>query len=560
MPRRPAPLLLLAIVAVFWPVLGGAYVYDDQQLVLRSPAVLHFDLPALLGAPLFGDDLPYWRPLTSLALALGHHLGGAAGIHALALLLHGANTLAVLGLARTATGSERTAFWAALLFAVHPVQVESLAWCAAINDPLWAMGALQAMRAIVRWRDRTARGAPWAAAAWCLFAMLAKENGAVAVLLALGAFACVPGDRPPRPSLRRALLSLSLALLSWWLLRALVFGELTAGFLRTPAQPLDALRLASAPPELLLRHLQLLAVPFPLTPFRSFDDHQGVGPALLVIALAVGLAAASALAPRRSGPVVRLAVLLVLAPLLPTLVGFRTAGAHPVGDRYLYLSAFGLALFVAHWSERPGRRWLLPLLAAVTAALAFVQTSVWRDQQHLVDHGLRWAPEEPRLYVMAGDLALARAQVQGRQALDEAKRAYGLAATFAERLGAGHAALPAAKLGTAWCLMLDPSELQARGVQALVDAFQAAVDADPSRPAAWTGLGVGNAVAQRTAAAERAFRRALELDPDHAEAWFNLGRLQAATGQGPAARASLQQALRCDPGNLQAQELLGRLR
>ena len=109
MQKRPAALLLLAMTIVFWPAVGGTFVYDDVQLIVRNPALQNGDLVALLGQPLYGsaeglEQAGYWRPLTSLLLWLGNRLGGAAGIHVLALLLHAAATLVAFQLGQRLFG------------------------------------------------------------------------------------------------------------------------------------------------------------------------------------------------------------------------------------------------------------------------------------------------------------------------------------------------------------------------------------------------------------------------------------------------------------------------
>lgn len=563
--RRPAVLLLLAILAVYWPALGGAYVYDDELLVARNPALQHSDLVALLARPLFGDVHGYWRPLTSLSLWAGHQLGGAPGVHTLSLLLHAAATLLTFALGQRLLGGARPAFWAALLFALHPVQVESVAWCAAINDPLWVTLILLALRSALRWRDAGANGVPWRAGGVCLLALLAKENalGGLPLVLAAVAWTPSPTDRATAPASRwrAAVPALAAAVALWWLLRSLVFGSLQAGFLQGPElPPVGALRLASAPFELLGAHLGLLVQPWPLSPFRTF------GPPDLLLRFPIAtlfavVAALLLLGKLRSTPVQRFGAALLLVPLVPVVLLWRSLGAYPLADRYLYLVVFGAAVLVVPRLHRS--RWpLLPIVATVLGGTSFTQTWTWRDQTRLVNHGIYANPPDANLHAMAGDLQLARAQRGEAGALPAARADY----EHAEQLAAaapgreGQRALATAHLGLAWCLLLEVQGQRRPATGQLAAAFQRAVDADPLRPAAWVGLGVAHGIAQQPAEAERAFRKALELDPGHSEAWTNLGNLQRLTNRRDEARESLRQALHHDPGNRQAQQLLDQLR
>ncbi|MBZ0152623.1 MAG: tetratricopeptide repeat protein [Planctomycetes bacterium] len=562
---RAACWLLLAVSVAFAPALWGEYLYDDRALVLRNPALLDGDLPALLARPFWGQQLGYWRPLPLLVMWLGDRLGGAAGVHALALLLHLIATALAFDLGRRLLADTRLALFAAACFALHPVQVETVAWASAINEGLWGTFALAAVRAADRWRHG-GLGLPWGSALCCLLAMLSKETAIVTPLLV--AMVLQLGPAGPRPRWRPFAASFAVVLSSWWGLRVVVFGDVSGGLLRTgDAAPLDGLRMVSAPAELLARQLRLLLPPATYTPFREFAPTVDAASAAAWLGLAAALVAVFTSGWRRGGRTLRLALGLLVLPLLPTVLLFRAVGAYPVADRYLYLPAFGgglllASLLVHHVGRRPWP-WLLP---AAMAVLTFLQTFVWRDQQRLVAAGLASSGGQSTLWVMAGDEQLDRAQRGDAAALPLAGSHY----QTAERLAAGlsdervaHRALGAARLGLAWCQLL---ALQGRSgpvtqsdYATLIAAFQRAVQAGDDNADAWVGLGVANGAAGRGAEAEHALRRAIELDPENGKAWFNLGFLQANQRLVPAARASLQRALQLDPANQGARDLLLRL-
>lgn len=562
---REACWLLLAVAVAFAPALGGEYLYDDRALVLRNPPLQQGDLPALLARPFWGQELGYWRPLSLFVMWLGDRLGGAAGVHALALLLHLVATALVFDLARRLLGAVRPAAFATACFALHPVQVETVAWVSAISDGLWSTLAVAALRSACIARQR-GNGLPWGSAWWCLLAMLSKETAIVTPFLV--ALALHLGEGGPRPRWRPFAAGMAVVLVLWWGLRALVFGDLTGGLARTGgAAPIDALRAVSAPAELLLRQLRLLLPPATYTPFRGFasaiDGLAAAGWLLLAAVVCLGLGWVW----RRGSTPTRLAIGLVVLPLLPAVLLFRAVGAHPVADRYLCLPAFGgglllASLLVHHVGRRPWP-WLVP---AAMAVLTFPQTSIWRDEDRLIAAGLAAASAHPTLWVMAGDEQLDRAQRGDAAALPLAGSHY----QTAERLAAGlsdervaHRALGAARLGLAWCQLL---ALQGRSgpvtqsdYAALIAAFERAVQAGDDNADAWVGLGVANGAAGRGAEAESALRRAIALDPENGKAWFNLGFLQANQRRVPAARASLQRALQLDPANQGARDLLLRL-
>src|SRR5262245_43243182 len=186
-PPRGLALAAVAITAaVFARALWNGFVYDDELLIVRNPLVTAPESPGqLLGQPLWKDHA-FWRPLTALVLCAGYHAGagGAAVLHALSVALHAAATGGAFALAHRVTRRPPIAFCAALLFGLHPVQVESVAWATSIDAPLWGCCGLWASWAHLRWRERGSRGAPWLATSCFAAALLAKEP-AIAVLPAI---------------------------------------------------------------------------------------------------------------------------------------------------------------------------------------------------------------------------------------------------------------------------------------------------------------------------------------------------------------------------------------
>src|SRR5262245_52031500 len=188
--------LCVALAAIpFLPGLAGGFVYDDLAMVVRNPRIASFaHLPEILGRPMLdfldpetASHVGYWRPVAGLALTLGYALGGGGpiGFHLVSLGLHLAATAVAFRLAWRLSKSTPIAFFAALLFAVHPTHVEGVSWISAINDPLFGLFALLALDAFVAWRDAGSRGSAWGAALWLLPALLSKEMAAAIAPMAL---------------------------------------------------------------------------------------------------------------------------------------------------------------------------------------------------------------------------------------------------------------------------------------------------------------------------------------------------------------------------------------
>ncbi|MCA8973995.1 MAG: tetratricopeptide repeat protein [Planctomycetes bacterium] len=569
-PTGPGPLRPLAIhagfvavvLATFWPALFGDYVHDDLHLIARNGAMLRGDAAAMFTQPLFDMEHGYWRPATMLMFFLGHHTAGAVGVHALSLLLHVLNCMAGFALARRML-APTPALLATLVFAVHPVHTESLAWGASLNDPLWVLFALQAMLAALRWRDRERRGPPWLVGLLVIGAVLAKETGVTTVPLVLAALAFVPTANGHRPRMRLATAAITMitGLFLWLVLRAVVFSEAVGAIVLGNNEPTPAAtgiaNLVRAP-ELLLRHLGLLVMPLPATPFRALPP---ASVPLLLASIGASIAIAAVLWWRRGRllPPTRIGLCLLLIPLLAPMLHFRSIGAHPICDRYLYLSVLGTAICIAGWLR--GRwLWLLMIAALAMAPVSRSLCHNWHDADHLTAHVLATSPEDPTVLTLAGDLDLTKAQA-GDPARFASARAYYQRAidnTPPQQNGIVRRTLSAGRLGVAWCMLFEPKP-KPPPPEVLIAAFQAAVDAGPENAAAWIGLGVANGVVGRTHDADAAFRRAIEIDPHHAEGWHNLAHLQFLTGKRQEARASLAEALRCDPNYAPSLGLLQQL-
>lgn len=138
--------LVAAVFAVYWPVLGGEFVWDDPLLVERNPLVTgSFNLLTLW----FQTDFP----LTNVVLWLQWLAWGksAAGYHVVNVALHAVNVVLVWRLFRQMRFGG--AWLAALLFAVHPVCVGSVAWISEQKNTLSLAFFLLSLLAWLRWRD-----------------------------------------------------------------------------------------------------------------------------------------------------------------------------------------------------------------------------------------------------------------------------------------------------------------------------------------------------------------------------------------------------------------------
>ncbi|HKX46428.1 MAG TPA: O-GlcNAc transferase, partial [Planctomycetota bacterium] len=145
------PLLIVATCVAYLPALQGGFVWDDRLFIVDNPLLGHLDgLRRIWLDP--GGAIAQYYPLTVSSFWLEHRFFrlDPSGYHAVNILLHVANALLVRLLFRRLAlpGAEL----AALVFALHPVHVESVAWISERKNLLSGLLYLSAGLAYLRFR------------------------------------------------------------------------------------------------------------------------------------------------------------------------------------------------------------------------------------------------------------------------------------------------------------------------------------------------------------------------------------------------------------------------
>ncbi len=381
-------LLVLASLAVYQHVRDFGFVHDDHVQLeanpwLRGPA----KIVELFRQPLWGflgergEASNYYRPLFGVANAVQWRLfdGSPAGFHLVSLLLHVLVVQLAFGVARRLGAPVIAAALGAALFALHPVQAETVSWVAAQGDLLCALALLAALLALL-----ARRGWRWLAPCGYLLACLFKESAVPFVLVV--PFALSVARSAAAEAARSALvrmLPFAAALVVYLALRIAALGAIVPRSYGVAAAPLDALRLALA----MLGHLGgALVWPFPQRVLFSVGPEAGAP--WLVLGSAAAMLAAWALWRWRRSPPVCFAIAWTVAFLLPVLAPRAIGGAN-FAERYLYLPSLGAAWLAAltlstwwsRWSSRasagrspggarPRRRLAAAGISAGLAALA----------------------------------------------------------------------------------------------------------------------------------------------------------------------------------------------
>lgn len=411
--RHPlaVPLLLVAVIlTVYYPaMLSGVHMVDDPgivELYSRAPSLSQVLLP---GAGY------YYRPLLELSYWLDNLLWGMepSAMHLENILLHCADTLLVYLLARKVLpASDRLSpvpLLAALLFALHPVNVEAVAWIAGRTDPLLALMVLSFCYFWFSWLENPRGGHLLAALLFFGAALLTKETalaaGGVLVLTAL----CWQGRTSARQ--RLAAVGLIAAPAFLLLLSALVFRSGTSALSRFISA--SELHLWQGGRDVCTAfgfYAGKLVFPLPLN-FAITGVHPGY--ALAGVALVPALCWLWL----RQRPVAILFTCALVMTVPAVVVAVKPIAWTPFAERYLYLPSAFCAVGLSAWvgpGSRQLRRSFALLTVPVLALFAFVtvqRTMLWKDKLAFVEDAIAKTPRFGSLYNDLGVIYLQREDI-----------------------------------------------------------------------------------------------------------------------------------------------------
>jgi tetratricopeptide (TPR) repeat protein len=531
-------LLLGAVVLVVYnPVVHNGFVYDDEGYITGNPQVRAGITWATVKWAFTTYRQANWHPLTWLSHALDCELFGlhAAGHHYVNVLLHAANAILLFLLLQSATGFRWRSLMVAALFALHPINVESVAWAAERKNVLSMMFFLLALWAYVWYTQKPALLRY--AVMFFLFALGLLSKSQVIT------FPCL------------------LWLLDYWPLcrigapaeagpvtRGVNVPKLWSGWLVLEKVPLLLLSAASAVVTIkaqkaggalqafsrysLLLRLETAAVSYarylgkalwPAKLVAMYPHPTKLYPAWQAGAAVFLLLLITALVLRARGQrYLAVGWFWFLGSLVP-MIGLVQVGLQAMADRYAYIPFIGLFVMavwlVGDWAEdrRISSRWLvIPAVCCLLAlgTLTYRQVGYWHDTESFWSRTLALTEDNYVAHVNLGDFLLN----QGRT----------------EEAGAQfRAALAIKPEGLNANLDLGAYEDSRGDLPAAIERYQMvagrATDAD-MRATAYSSLGFAYRAMGQPIKAKQCFVTALQLAPDRARAMAGLGLIAQQNG------------------------------
>jgi tetratricopeptide (TPR) repeat protein len=561
------------------------HVYDNPRFhpVTWSHVLTFWQAPyAHLYMPL---TYTVWAALVWLSRMLRPDQLTAELLHRCNVLLHLGSVLVVyrLGLFLQTQGEEKRASGmcaaaaGALLFGLHPLQVEAVVWVSGLKDVLagwWALVALWQYTEYTQATTRKRQRVHYSLATMAFgLALLAKPAAVVVPVLAWG-LAVLYLRQPWRHTAWSV---------SGWLVVAGVWG------VWTKTQQTDAM-LGFIPPLWARPVIAVDAIGFYLgkllwplglgpdygrTPQLVLEHQTGYIACLAAIFLVGGLWWL-----RHRLQWLVLTMLLLVAALLPVLGGisFIFQDYSTVADRYAYLALLGPALGL-RWALHQHRQcrmvWLGSLLLLGGLGWRSVeQVQVWRNTEALFTHALRVNPHSVLAHYNLGHTMAQQGKLEA--AITHYHQALRLKPNYVfahHQLGVALAAqgkLDEAITHYDAALRWQPAYTDAYNSLGLaliqqgkldeaVRQFTRALEMLPRDARLHNNLGIALAAQGKYPAAIQRFTRAIELQPEYANAYHNLGLALPQQGQHSAAIAALRIALRLRPHWPQAMAALAQL-
>lgn len=340
--------------------LAFGFVYDDKPVIVDNVAIrswhyaTHSLTPDASTAVAGFPRATFYRPVTALWTRLNYVAFGLnpAGWHFAMLAGHVLMTYLVFAAIKKLTATRSTAAVAAILFGLHPVHVENVAWVSTANDLLMSLLLLASFLAYLKFRE----GAKlWMGASLLLFGLglLSKETAAVFPLLILAFAIIFTQSRSSGNAHLWSVVKESSVSLPYFVVLAayLLFRRQMLHSLPTAIAPLSWTTMILTWPSVMWFDLKHLLLPISSSEFYSLAYVTTPGfenfllPVLfLMIACIAAWYGISKLSNPRLG---FFAVVWIVLPILPTLYLRAIAADNFVHDRFLYLPSVGIVILVA---------------------------------------------------------------------------------------------------------------------------------------------------------------------------------------------------------------------
>jgi protein O-mannosyl-transferase len=585
-------LLFVTVAWVFLPSIRNGFIdLDDPAFISENGYVSHGFSWAGIGWAFTNSVGGSWHPLTWLSIMLDCQLFGvqSAGHHLSDLLLHAANTVLLFLVFRRLTGATGRSLLVAMLFGIHPLHVESVAWAAERKDTLSTLFWMLSLLTYVRYVELSKAQSPKAKAYYLLtlvvfvFGLMSKPMIVTlpCIMLLMDWWPLCRFQLSTVNSQLSTIRRLVKEKVPFFVL-GLLISAITVYTQRECGElsPLSDLGLSARFINAILsygRYLALTVWPVHLAFYsmpQVFPIWPALGVALLLLAISL-----LALWIARTRPYLAFGWVWYLVTLLPV-IGLLQVGHQSHADRYTYVPLIGIFAFLVWGAYDLTRRLryqplILSALALAAAlpciALTRRQIPYWKDMETLARHALEVTENNDAAQNVLGVVLFKKGQVD--EAINQFQTTIRLNPRHAQaqyNLGialAGKGQWDDAIRQYQEAIRLSPDYAEAHNnlgsalgnkghMDEAIRQFQEATRLKPDYAEAHNNLGLALNMKGQTDEAKTEFLRAAELRPEFAQAHYNAGLILLRTGQIEEALTHFQQAVTIQPSNAPAHSLL----
>jgi len=393
--------------------LGNDFVlWDDSLLIFLNPIVQSIT-PTTIKVIFSSYDPELYIPLTLLSFQLDWLIGSGnpAIFHITSLVLHTVSSVLLVSCVKKLTGNCTLAILTGLLFALHPLNTEAIAWASGRKDVLSVFFFLLSLLLYLHYRENESKKIYWISVFVFLLGLLSK---AVVVSLPFVLLLC---DYLQKRADRKMLIDKIPYFALSIVFTIVAFGGKAAS-LGQSALSTKLLMVIKAP----IFYIQKLLVPYPLMALYPYHDPITLSsPAFFVPFLILIAILLLGFFVYRKARIVTFAIFFYFVTLAPSLLNFDKEGVFYIAsDRYAYIPSIAFFLIVAFcitsiWQKYPVWK---TLTASVTAViflllmlLSFNQSMTWNMTETLFLNVLKHEPRSHVAHNNIGDALLRKGQV-----------------------------------------------------------------------------------------------------------------------------------------------------
>jgi protein O-mannosyl-transferase len=530
------PLAIIVVVSfiIYLPgVLNNSFVWDDDGYILNNQIVQNFNLKGILSNFVMGN----YHPVTMLFLSAEYQLFGlnATGYHTVNLLLHLLNVVLVFVLVSQLSGKYQVALVASLLFGIHPLHVESVAWASAQKDLLFTLFFLSSFILYLKYTSSDKRKHYLIALLLFLFSILSKAMAApLPVLLLLADY--FKG--------RKLSFSLLTEKIPFFLI-AIIFGIVAVMAQQSTGSVLETT--FSIPQHIafacygFVNYLIKFVIPLNLSAYYPYPILTGNSiPAFYyAFILIVGIVLFAVFYSVRFSKKILFCFGFFLLTIFLVLQLFPV-GSAIMADRYSYLPSLGIFYlagegFVSLWDRN--KKFIAIASVAIFTGFFFIKSyarsETWENNLNLWSDVINKYQNAPVAYLNRGTVFGKEKKLD--QALEDFNKAIILNPTYAKAYF---------NRGTVY--------LEKGSIELAINDFSKTIDLNPEYSQAYFKRGNAYMDLRNPENAIRDFTRTIELSPDNSKAYNNRGLIFGDQGKFDRAKEDFDKAILLNPEDAEA--------